>query len=206
MPVGGGHNNDPGKGIACVDGAAGTADVIKESREVGDLAYNGEAEAALVAAVMHGNDMLWRDKPDYLRSLSGADGEESAYGHKGPVESFELFELVGGRHAAQVAEVGEPYAAGVDNMDPVRAAQGALFIVMEGVDDIDLKAASGGSGGVDAAPPVVVAVLVAAKDKVRLFPHRVKARNGAVFIRVEYNGAARVLDFKAGMPDPCNFH
>ena len=93
-----------------------------------------EAEGVVVAAVVHRDHVGGADFADKVSSLGRVNRVVTAYGDHGDVQVFQLSELVCGKFAAEVAEVGDPLAIGTENVDCIAAAQDAFERIMKGLD------------------------------------------------------------------------
>ena len=102
-----------------------------------DGSYHVEAEGVVVAAVVHRDHVGGSDLADKVCGLSRIDSVMAAYGDHGDVQVFQLSELVYGKFAAEVAEVGDTLAIGTEDVDCVAAAQDAFERVVKGLDLCD---------------------------------------------------------------------
>ena len=137
---------------------------IPELTEIVDMA--DLVETGLVGAVVHGNGHLGLQGADDLIGRLGADGIITAYGDEHTVDAVEgIFQLLVGE-TAQVAQMGHPDAAAVENADGIHTALGAAAVIVGRFKFRDGPGQGRGLLQSDGLGEVVVGVAVAAIDGV----------------------------------------
>ena len=127
-------------------------------------------------------------------------------GFEQDIRALQLFILLISQVAADVAHVNELQPVGFQNGDPVRAAERALLVIMEGVDEFKFKRTHATRTLFDFSLRTVIAVSVGTEDTVRFLLKRTVSRDRSRGIGIRDHAVTIFFDLETGVSKPCDLH